>query len=264
MISPSALEGSALLEAQGLTLTFGGVKALDRVDLTIWGRGIVGLIGPNGAGKTSLFNVLTGAYRAGGGRATFDDIDLLGRRQDQIARLGLARTFQNYSLNSASTVLQNVMLGAHLEIRPSLFGGLVGSPLARRRERQALDRAWDLMDLFGLADVANHPAGSLSFGSAKRVDLVRALMTKPRLLLLDEPASGLTEEEIGQLSRWLLQVAREQHLPMVLVEHNMGFVMSTAARLVVMNFGRVIADGKPKKVSALPEVTEAYFGGALT
>ena len=160
-------------------------------------------------------------------------------------------------------MLDNVLLGAHLAIRPSLMAALIGNPRASRRERQARDRAWDLLDRFGLADVAHEPAGALPFGSAKRVDLARALASGPRLLLLDEPASGLTEDEILQLGEWLTGLAAELALPMVLVEHNMGFVMRTAGRLVAMNFGQVIADGSPDEVSADPAVTTAYFGGVL-
>jgi branched-chain amino acid transport system ATP-binding protein len=244
-------------------LSFGGVRALDSIDLTIWGRGIVGLIGPNGAGKTSLFNSLTGAYRPQTGTAVFGGTELIGLRPHRIAALGLSRTFQNYSLVSEASVLDNVLLGAHLAIRPSLLGSLIGGPRARRRERRERDRVWDLLERFGLADVAHEPAGALPFGSAKRVDLARALVSSPRLLLLDEPASGLTEDEIGQLGGWLTELAGELALPMVLVEHNMGFVMRTAGRLVAMNFGQVIADGAPHEVSGDPAVVTAYFGGVL-
>jgi branched-chain amino acid transport system ATP-binding protein len=247
----------------GLGLSFGGVRALDSIDLTVYGLGIVGLIGPNGAGKTSLFNSLTGAYRPQTGTAVFGGTELIGLRPHRIAALGLSRTFQNHSLVDEATVLDNVLLGAHLTIRPSLVGALVGSPLARRRDRRERAGALELLDRFGLADVAGAPAGSLPFGSAKRVDLVRALASNPRLVLLDEPASGLTEEETHQLGDWLTETARDLALPMVLVEHHMGLVMRTAGRLVAMNFGRVIADGDPREVSADPAVVTAYFGGVL-
>jgi branched-chain amino acid transport system ATP-binding protein len=259
----SADPADPLLRVAGLTLTFGGIQALAGVDLDIWGKGIVGLIGPNGAGKTSLFNCLTGAYRASSGSAVFRGTELLGLRPDRVARLRLSRTFQNYSLISDATVLDNVLLGAHLEVRPSMLGGLFGGRAARRREQAILPEAWALLEQFELASVAHEQAGALSFGSAKRVDLVRALLSKPQLLLLDEPASGLPEAEVGRLSDWLIQIAHRGPLPMVLVEHHMGFVAGTADRLVAMNFGRVIADGKPDDVAADEDVVKAYFGGVL-
>jgi branched-chain amino acid transport system ATP-binding protein len=239
-----------LLSLEQASLRFGGIVALDEVSLDVAEGTIAGLIGPNGAGKTTAFNVITRLYRVDSGDVLFDGRSLMHTPASRVIKLGIARTFQNVELFPNMTVLENVLVGAHTVSR-------------FQSERAMRGRALETLEQVGIAAHARKPAAGLSFGTLKRVELARALISKPRLLLLDEPAGGLNHEEVEELGSFVTGLRDDLKLTILLVEHHMNLVMRISDHVHVLNFGRTIASGPPESVQRNPAVIEAYLGGEL-
>ncbi|MFB7894413.1 ABC transporter ATP-binding protein [Microbacterium sp. NPDC056044] len=251
-----------LLEISDVRLSFGGLQALDGPSLTVADGEVVGLIGPNGAGKTSLFNCVSGLYRPQQGsiRVAGNEVTRLPRHR--IAALGVGRTFQNLGLLPSQTVLENVLAGAYHATRGGYWASAFAVPSVARTETAMRGRAMALLTDLGLGDVAPRVVGTLPFGTLKRVELARALVAEPRLLLVDEPANGLIHGEVLELGATLRRLAAERGTAILLVEHHMGLVRAVCDRVVVLNFGRIIATGAPAEIARDPQVVAAYLGSA--
>lgn len=252
----------SLLEVTDLTLRFGGATTLDAVSFDVDEGELFAIIGPNGAGKTSTFNCISGVYRPQSGSILLGGSSLRGLAPDEIARRGVARTFQNVELFDNLSVLDNLLLGRHQATTYSWPEGMLWFGRSRRQELNARRRVEDLIDFLDLARVRNMPVGILPYGIRKRVELGRALAMEPRLLLLDEPVAGMNSEETEDMARFLLDVRAELGTSMIMVEHDMRLVMDLADRVMVIDFGRRIALGTPDEVQRDPAVIAAYLGGA--
>jgi branched-chain amino acid transport system ATP-binding protein len=249
-----------LLAVRDVVVRFGGILALDGVSFDHGEGQILGLIGPNGAGKTTLFNCLSRLYRPNNGDIVFAGRTILDRPAHRIAELGIGRTFQNLALFHRLTVLDNIRIGSHARSRSDFFSDALRLPWVRREEDAIDATARKLIDWLELGSVANRPVAGLPFGTQKRVELARALATKPRLLLLDEPAGGLNHEEIGALGRLIRRIRDEFEVTVLLVEHHMSLVMSVSDTVVALDFGRKIAEGTPAEIQRNDEVIRAYLG----
>lgn len=251
---------SALLSVEGLCMRFGGLMAVDGVGFAVEAGAIVALIGPNGAGKTTVFNCITGFYRPSGGSIRLAGERIDGQPGHRIARRGLVRTFQNVRLFPNMTVLENLLVGQHARLNTGLMAGLLRTRAYRRREEEAFARAAYWLDAVGLRSVANREAGTLSYGQQRRLEIARCMVSGPRLLMLDEPAAGLNPRETAELDELIFRLRQEHALSVILIEHDMRLVMGISDRIVVLDQGRIIAEGPPGEVRRDPVVVKAYLG----
>ncbi|QET01036.1 ABC transporter ATP-binding protein [Cupriavidus pauculus] len=249
-----------LLKVSGLQMRFGGLLAVDGIDFDVRRDEVFAIIGPNGAGKTTVFNCVGGFYKPTAGEVSLDGDAIAGLPSHLVARRGLVRTFQNIRLFKSLTVVENLLVAQHLQVRSGLLRGLFATPGYRRAEREALERAAVWLERMNLTSVANREAGTLSYGHQRRLEIARCMITKPRLLMLDEPAAGLNPQEKVELQQLIDGLRREFNISVLLIEHDMSLVMGVSDRILVMEHGRPIVIGEPEAVRNDPRVIKAYLG----
>jgi branched-chain amino acid transport system ATP-binding protein len=250
----------SLLEISGLTMRFGGLTAVNEFRLAINQGEIVGLIGPNGSGKTTVFNMITGFYKPTAGTIKFNEKNITGFRPDQVSKSGIARIFQNNRLCRDLSVLDNVLVGSHPRLRSSPFGAILRLPKYVSEETSAYEETIKLLTGLELVNYINEPAGKLPYGLQRRLEVARALSTKPKLLLLDEPATGMNPEETSAMMGFIFKVRDDYGMTILLIEHTMRVVMGVCNRLMVLNYGQIIAEGLPKEIQSNQVVIDAYLG----
>jgi branched-chain amino acid transport system ATP-binding protein len=249
----------SLLSVEGLSRSFGGLRAVDGVGFEAQAGRITAVIGPNGAGKTTLFNLIAGSLKPDAGSVAFDGADITGLRPHRVARLGLARTFQAIKLSAKMTALENVMIGRHVRSRAGFVSGMLAAPWTWKEERSIREEAMKAIELLGIAEYSDKPTGSLPFGIQRSVELARAIASEPKLLLLDEPASGLNLHETRVLAG-LISMIRDRGITILVVEHDMSLVMDISDEIVVLSFGRKLAQGSPREIQRNKEVIDIYLG----
>lgn len=249
-----------ILDIHGLGIDFGGLHAVEDFTLLIGRTEIAGLIGPNGAGKTTVFNLITNVYQPTRGVILFDGYDTRGKRPDEVNRMGIARTFQNIRLFREMSVLDNVLVGMHNNIQYNMLSAFLHLPGYHRKEREARDRAMDLLGIFDMQGMAKWQAGSLPYGAQRRLEIVRALASNPKLLLLDEPAAGMNPAETAELMENIRAIRDRFGIAILLIEHDMSLVMGICEGIAVLNYGKIIAKGSPDEIKNNPTVIEAYLG----
>ena len=251
-----------MLEVQNLSMRFGGLLAVDGVNLDVQEHEIVSVIGPNGAGKTTVFNCLSGFYTPTGGKILFEGKEVQGKPDYKISRLGMVRTFQHVRLFNQMTVVENLLVAQHRHLNTNLLAGLVKTPSYRDKEKKSLDRAAYWLDRVGLLDLANRDAGNLAYGQQRRLEIARCMVTEPKLLLLDEPAAGLNPAETKDLNQLIVSLKEDYNVSVLLIEHDMSLVMDISDRITVINQGRPLASGTPTEVRQNDDVIKAYLGEA--
>ncbi|AMB94323.1 ABC transporter ATP-binding protein [Aerococcus sanguinicola] len=250
-----------LLKVNQLTKTFGGLTAVSDVNLEIESNELIGLIGPNGAGKTTLFNLITGVYEPTSGNIEFAGQDISGAKPEKINQAGIGRTFQNIRLFANLTVLENVLIALHTEHGAGFLTSVLRLPAYYRNRNQLYRRAIELLEVFNLEDLANEKAKNLAYGQQRRLEIVRALATEPKLLFLDEPAAGMNPRETAELTELIHRIKDELGITVVLIEHDMSLVMNICERIYVLEYGKVIAEGNPEEIQSDDRVIKAYLGG---
>jgi len=250
----------AVLETKHATMRFGGLTAVDDLNLRVDNKEIVALIGPNGAGKTTAFNMITGVYRPTEGEIYFQDHMISKLRPDQIAKRGVARTFQNIRLFKSMTVLENVLVANHLRVKSNMFSSTLMMPWAVKEEKAMMEHSLELLEATGLIDYKDWQAPSLPYGLQRRLEIARAMTTNPQLLLLDEPAAGMNPKESEELAEFIYEIRDKFDLTVLLIEHHMRLVMKISDRIYVLQYGKTIAEGDPAAISANPAVVKAYLG----